>query len=167
MKTLLIARHGKSSWVHDELKDIDRSLDASGIKGVYHVAQNLKEHSILPDVLISSPATRAIHTALIHARVLDFPSPKIEIHEGIYYGGEAGVLEILTKQQKDISCLMVCGHNPTSTNLVNRFATNDFENLQTSGVVKLEFDIENWQDITTTKSTNSIYYKRNGSIILK
>ena len=46
MKTLLIARHGKSSWISSEIEDIDRSLDISGVHGVQNVANSLKNKNI-------------------------------------------------------------------------------------------------------------------------
>ena len=43
---------------------------------------NLKNN--LPDIIISSPANRALHTAMIFARVFDTPAGKVQIDNGFY-----------------------------------------------------------------------------------
>ena len=166
MKTLLIARHGKSSWISSEIEDIDRSLDISGVHGVQNVANSLKNKNILPDLILSSPATRAIHTALIHSRVLEINEDKIKINSSIYYKRENQVLELISKQNPSVFTLMVCGHNPTSTHLVNFFLPIPIENLQTSGVVQLNFNIENWEEITPSKPAQAFYFKRKETVEL-
>ncbi|MBD78367.1 MAG: phosphohistidine phosphatase [Crocinitomicaceae bacterium] len=161
MKSLFIARHGKSSWVHSELKDIDRSLDISGIEGVYSVAGSMKNQGVKIDKLISSPATRAIHTALIHSRVLEYPENQITIESSVYYRGEMELLKLIDQQESDIESLMFCGHNPTSTNFVNQFLKSPILNLQTSGVVRLDFEIKHWAELKHTSPIGATYFKRN------
>lgn len=166
MKTLFIARHGKSSWINSDIKDIDRSLDIRGIDEAYSVSKSIAMSGVELDLILSSPATRAIHTALIHCRTLEFPENQLRIHDSLYYKNELNTMDLVSKQKSEIASLMVCGHNPTSTNLVNHFLPIPINNLQTSGVVQLNFDIENWSEIITTKPINATYFKKKEKVNL-
>ena len=61
MKKLIIVRHGKSSWEYDGILDIDRPLKQRGIRNGYEMAQRLSEADIVPDLIYSSSASRALH----------------------------------------------------------------------------------------------------------
>ncbi len=78
MKTLIIVRHAKSSWDNPDLKDIERPLNDRGEKDAPKMAKRLKEREITPDLLLSSPAVRAIETCRHIAMILEYPLEKIE-----------------------------------------------------------------------------------------
>ncbi|MFT4982028.1 MAG: phosphohistidine phosphatase, partial [Bacteroidia bacterium] len=46
MKTLIIIRHGKSSWKHPELKDYHRPLKQRGVNNAFSVATELINRNI-------------------------------------------------------------------------------------------------------------------------
>ena len=79
MKTIYIARHAKSSWRNTQIIDVDRPLKSSGIIALQKIAERLKESEPELDAIYTSPAVRAAHTTLIHARYLNFPELKLEI----------------------------------------------------------------------------------------
>ncbi|WP_286743522.1 SixA phosphatase family protein, partial [Roseivirga sp. UBA1976] len=63
MKRLLIVRHAKSSWDFPELSDFERPLNHRGEKDVPDMATRIKKLGLKPELMISSPANRAITTA--------------------------------------------------------------------------------------------------------
>ena len=69
-KILHVVRHAKSSWDYDGIADIDRTLKSKGIRSAYEISRKMKLSQQLPQLIISSPAIRALHTAVIFARVL-------------------------------------------------------------------------------------------------
>ena len=78
MKRIYIARHAKSGWDYDAIQDIDRVLAERGISDAYLMASFfVKDKQKMPHAIYSSPATRAIHSALIFSRVSSFPTDKI------------------------------------------------------------------------------------------
>ena len=79
MKTLFIVRHGKSSWDYETVKDIDRPLGERGIHDAEKVAGRLRKSGRKPELMISSPATRALHTATIFQRILEIPDKNFKI----------------------------------------------------------------------------------------
>ncbi|HBF20268.1 MAG TPA: histidine phosphatase family protein, partial [Cryomorphaceae bacterium] len=71
MKKLYLVRHAKSSWKEEGVHDMDRPLKGRGVRDAYNTSQWLREQGDRPEFIISSPATRALHTALIFSRNLE------------------------------------------------------------------------------------------------
>ncbi|MBN2275479.1 MAG: histidine phosphatase family protein [Bacteroidales bacterium] len=165
-KVLYIVRHGKSNWDYDNIADIDRPLKSKGIKGAYETARNIKLKSNIPDLIISSPANRALHTALIFTRVFGLSAGKIRIDEGLYESCVSYCLEKIRETDEAITTLMIFGHNPDFTDLANQFLTETISNLPTAGTVRLEFSADTWKNVdrsNLTKHTFIFPVKENGN----
>ena len=63
MKTLYIVRHAKSSWDNLSIDDFDRPLNKKGLKDAPKMAKHFADTYQRPDLIISSPARRALETA--------------------------------------------------------------------------------------------------------
>jgi phosphohistidine phosphatase len=146
-KILFIVRHGKSSWDYPAVSDIDRSLKERGIKDAYDMAKRVLKKAYVPECIISSPALRALHTAIIFSRVLGFPVDEIIINQDLYLSEADKILSVITATDDSLKSLMVFGHNPGFTELVNYLSELDIDNLPTSGVVILRFNTEKWKGI--------------------
>jgi len=158
-KILVIIRHGKSTWEYGPILDLDRPLKEIGISKTLEASQQLKKQNIDPDMIISSPAIRALHTALIVARELEYPSDKIRIDDNLYAESEEGILEFIKTTSDSINCLFIFGHNPKFTFLANHFLKQPIDNLPTSGVILLKFNALHWNEISkkTVQAEVSIF----------
>ena len=78
MKELLLVRHAKSDRNID-VSDIERPLKKRGKRDAKNVGEWLKKKNLLPDMLLSSPARRAIDTARLIFDELDVDG--LVIHE--------------------------------------------------------------------------------------
>ena len=154
MKELFIVRHGKSSWNIDGLSDMDRPLKERGIHDGYTMAKRIMQKSKKPDLIISSPAIRALHSATIFARVLEYPYGNILITEELYFSGVQQVLELLKSIQDNVNTLMIFGHNPTFTDLANVFTGNKIDNLPTTGVVHVQTESNTWSEFNKSTILN-------------
>jgi phosphohistidine phosphatase len=143
----LIARHAKSSWDYDTTEDFDRPLKESGIRNAYLIAETLKKKNISFDAIYSSPANRALHTAIIFTRVLKIPFHTIKIEEQLYSESDSEIMQFLKNLPESHSKVMVVGHNPTFTDLANRFLKQRISNLPTAGAVLLELNCDSWNQI--------------------
>ena len=86
MKTLYLVRHSKSSWSIDGISDRDRPLKGRGIRDA-HIVSEVVSRSLEtnPSVkLYSSPANRAVHTALIFAEKFNINASQLAIKESLY-----------------------------------------------------------------------------------
>ncbi len=146
MKELYLVRHAKSSWEYDQVDDYDRPLKGRGIRDAHIISNLLSEQTNAPQALYSSPATRAIHTAMIFARNLQFPFSAIELREELYMCSEQQLLDFIRSLSDDYDRVMIFGHNPTMTNFVNRCIDQRIDNVPTTGVACFHFDIDQWGD---------------------
>ena len=71
MKTLFLIRHAKSSWDDTALPDKDRPLDDRGRRDAPKMGKRLAKRDVKPDLILSSPARRALTTAEVIAKKLD------------------------------------------------------------------------------------------------
>jgi phosphohistidine phosphatase len=147
-KTLVIIRHAKSTWEYGHISDLDRPLKEIGISNTILVSSKLKDLKIVPDLVISSPAVRALHTALIVSRELGYPAGKIQIDPGFYSESEDDILGLIKVVGDNVNTLFVFGHNPGFTFLSNYFLNHSIDNLPTSGVVILNFKTDKWSSLS-------------------
>lgn len=156
MKQLILFRHAKSSWdlpVHD----LERDLLAIGVERTHISAQYLK--SILnqkPEKWMSSPAQRAFKTAEIASTYFDVATSEIEVNEKLYTFSFFDLLKAVKEISDEIQSIIIFGHNEAFTEFVNRMGDQYIENLPTSGVAILNFDIRSWNQIQKGKTEKII-----------
>lgn len=146
-KILHVVRHAKSSWDLEGLSDIDRPLKAKGIKNAYQIANQLLNNKMVPDLIISSPANRALHTAVIFARAFRLPFKKLTIHSELYHSTAKEILRLVQQTDNEVKSLMIFGHNPDFTFIANYFLSEPIINLPTAGVATFIFNTDKWKNI--------------------
>jgi phosphohistidine phosphatase len=151
MKTLVIIRHGKSSWAYPDLEDFYRPLKPRGINDAFVIGEELQKQDVFPDLILSSPAIRAMNTAIIIARKLDFPLQRIRANESIYEASTYHLLNLISNVEDNNDKLMIFGHNPSFTSLINQLQNDPLYNLPTCGVIAIELPIDSWSKIATSK----------------
>ncbi len=147
-KTLHIVRHAKSSWDYENITDSDRPLKLKGIKNSYEMARRMKIRNSLPEFIISSPANRALHTAIIFAKVIELPFSKLTVDSTLYGSDSSAILDLIKKTDNAIHSLMIFGHNPDFTNFANMFAGDNILEIPSSGVVSIAFNADQWTTIS-------------------
>ena len=80
MKTLFLIRHAKSNWADAALPDKDRPLNDRGQRDAPKMGERLAKRAVKPDLILSSPATRALKTAEIIAKTLDYRRKDIVVN---------------------------------------------------------------------------------------
>ncbi|MBN1278531.1 MAG: histidine phosphatase family protein [Chlorobium sp.] len=145
MRTLYLVRHAKSSWNNSLISDFDRPLNDRGMESAPLMAQRLKEKKILPGMMVSSPANRAITTAGIFAGVLGYPVEAIVQDMAIYTGGTGDLLQIVRAFPDSSASAMLFGHNPVITEFSNLLTGEDLDNMVTCGIVRIDM-AGNWSD---------------------
>ncbi len=158
-KTLFIVRHAKSSWDYENISDVDRPLKLKGIRDAYEMARRVKIERQFPDLLISSPAIRALHTADIFTRVLELNLSKLRIDERLYGSGPGVIKKLISEQDDSIKNLMIFGHNHAITAFVNTYGSQYIDNVPTCGVVIIEFDINKWSELKKGTTTFTLFPK--------
>lgn len=157
MKTIYLARHAKSSWDLEGVRDIDRPLKERGIRDAYVMGSLLKQRGIVPDAILCSSATRAFHTAVIIMRQLEYPRERFNLKPLIYETGATSIIRMVQQQDDALHSLMLFGHNPTFTSLANALGSANIENLPTCGIAGIEFNTNTWQEVDGGKGKLTFY----------
>jgi len=145
MRTLYLIRHAKSSWDDPDQNDFDRPLNDRGEKDAPRMGNRLKERSVVPDAIYSSPALRTLTTAKVIAENLGYPAGEIQTERRLYNAEEETLLEFLHKVPDKNSCVMIVCHNPGITDFANDLLNGTIDNVPTAGVVAAELNITSWK----------------------
>lgn len=151
MKNLYLVRHAKSSWQHEDLSDLDRPLNRRGQHDAPIMGQRLCERGVRPDLILCSPALRALRTAWAIAGEIAYPTSRIGLEERIYTEDSLGLLQLIMATNDDIHSLMLVGHNPDMTLLCNHLSSPPIDNIPTCGVAAFQCDIQTWQALSPKK----------------
>lgn len=147
MKTLYIVRHAKSSWDFPELSDYERPLNTRGLRNAPEMGKRLKLQNIKPDLVLTSPAKRALETSRIICSEIGYPENKVQRKEELYHADEDEILEVIQEVSDQHKSLMLFGHNPGLTFFVNEMTSENIYNIPTCGIVAIELEVERWQDL--------------------
>lgn len=144
MKTLILNRHAKSDWGNASLSDFDRPLNKRGNNDLPIMVQRFLDRNINPDLIISSPAKRAITTAKAFAEAL---KKDIKEEMEIYNSSENYFRNNLHNFDDRHSIVLVFGHNPDFTSLATFYSGERFTNIPTCGIACIDFEIDSWKDV--------------------
>ena len=140
MKTLYIVRHAKSSWKYKSFSDFERPLRKKGVEDLRTIIEVLKEKNVRPDFLITSPAVRAIQTAVLLSQGLEMPPESIVIKNVIYSGTHEQYLGCISElPQKNHSVILV-GHHPAVADTINSLLGEELLCAATSSVHAIQWD---------------------------
>ncbi len=151
MKKLIIIRHAKSSWDNPTLKDYERPLNKRGLRDAPFMAEVLKSHGISPDLMITSPAVRALSTAQIFAQKFDYDANEIIQEKSLYLGDIEEIIHSTFLIGEHMNEVLIFGHNPGITYFANVVCEANIENVPTSGALIIESNSPTWEDTDISK----------------
>lgn len=156
MKKLVLIRHAKSDWSIPGIKDIDRPLNERGYLDAHKIGAQLREKTAGKKLFISSPAIRAISTALIIAREINYPQENISIHSELYEAEVNVYEEIIFSLDNTFDTIFIFGHNPTISQVISQFTGVTFVEVPTCSVSVINFETKHWNEAMTSKFTLSM-----------
>ena len=149
-KILYLVRHAKSSWKDASLSDMDRPLNKRGRRNSPDMGRRMQEQGHTPDLIISSPANRAISTSINIAHELGIDESEIVTDEDLYFSGAGGMLGVLESVDVRYRKVMMTGHNPTMEYLANRLGNTNVISMPTCAITIIGFDMESWADLNSS-----------------
>ena len=150
MKTLFLIRHAKSSWDDTALPDKDRPLGDRGRRDAPKMGKRLAKRDVKPDLILSSPARRALTTAEIVAKKLDYKLKDIVVDDRLYAGAVHDLLNVIHKIGDKLERVMLFGHNPELTELAHRLSS-EITHMPTCAVAEFTFNAMSWSNIGKAK----------------
>jgi phosphohistidine phosphatase len=146
MKTLFLIRHAKSSWDDTALPDKDRPLDDRGRRDAPKMGKRLAKRDVKPDLILSSPARRALTTAEIIAKKLDYKRRDIVVDDRLYVCAADDLLNVIQTLGDNLERVMLFGHNPELTELAHRLSS-EITHMPTCAVAEFTFKAKSWSNI--------------------
>jgi phosphohistidine phosphatase len=116
VRTVLLLRHGKSSWADSTLADIERPLAPRGERASRQLAKYIRRNRIQPALVLCSPSLRARQTLEAVAVSLG-KRCAVEVVPQLYGASEEELLRQLQTLPESVSSVMLIGHNPGLHNL--------------------------------------------------
>lgn len=149
MKKLIIVRHAKTEQLYDYSKtDFERKLLPKGKKDSELISKILIDKDITPDKIITSTAKRAMQTAKIFAKQMNFDSNCISTEQFIYDGYTTGdMINYLSGFDNKLNSIMLVGHNPDIGNFTSKLVSAEIWHFPTCCASVVSFDVESWKEI--------------------
>jgi phosphohistidine phosphatase len=157
MKTLYIVRHAKSGWENGITNDFDRTLSDRGLRTAPLMANVLKEKKILPDLILTSPARRALTTAKLFAAILGYPENLIGENMELYDAHAGTIFDTVRRIPDEFRSVMIFGHNPSLLEFASLFGGKKIESLVPCGIIRIDLDIGSWKECSCQSGRNVWY----------
>ncbi len=158
MKTLYMVRHAKSSWKHDVI-DHKRPLKTRGENDAELTSAYVSANFDPPQKIITSDAVRALTTAHYFKKAYGIADNDFLVNHNLYDFSGHKVMEIIRTIDDSLETVMIVGHNHAFTSIANMLGNKYLENVPTCGFVKIEFEEDSWNNITTGKTKATIFPK--------
>ena len=150
-RTLILVRHAKSSWDSLDLPDTERPLADRGKRDAPMMGKRLAKQQGKPDLILSSPARRALTTAEIIASELGYKTKDIVVDDRLYATDPETLLAVIGGLNDKLKCVMFFGHNPEISELAHRLSA-DIAPLPTCSVAQFTFESKSWATIGSVKA---------------
>jgi len=146
MKTLFLIRHAKSSWDDTALPDKDRQLGDRGTRDAPKMGERLAERDVKPDLILSSPARRALTPAAIMPKELEYKGKDIVVDDRLYAGAVHSLLDVIHGLGDKLERVILFGHNPELTELAHRLS-GEITHMPTCAIAEFTFNAKSWSKI--------------------
>jgi phosphohistidine phosphatase len=156
MKTLCLLRHAKSNRDDPTLHDRDRPLEARGEHDAEKMGKRWSQRLAAPDLILSSPALRALSTARIVAEGLGCKLKQIVVNESLYDATPAALLAVIEGLDDEVKRVMLVAHNPGLADLARRFDTA-IDQMPTCALAEFTFDTRTWSGLGRLKPERSAF----------
>lgn len=157
-KRITLLRHAKAIAGAGSMADRDRPLNDRGRRDAPLMGRRLHAAGARPGLILTSPAARALETARLVARELRYPLERLQLDSDLYLASPQEILDVIARQDETLSDIVVCGHNPGLTELLNQVTGADIDNLPTCGFGVIEAAIDTWDTWRTLRHGELLHF---------
>ena len=158
IKRLTLVRHAKSDWTDRSLDDFDRPLNARGERDAPDMASRVAAAGLVPTLMISSTARRALETARVFADAVGYPRPRIRQADEAYLASPGELLDLVRKRGGTARHVMLFGHNPGISGFGAWLAGDDsLGEVPTCAVASLLVPVKRWSELEFGSARRDFY----------
>ena len=137
MRELILLRHAHAEPAGAGLPDTDRPLSPEGQAEAEAAGRWLREHDLVPDQVLCSPARRARETLEAVLGAIGYVDQRLEPS---IYDATPGTLIALADAHRDVGRLLLVGHNPGFEQLaalMHSGQSGDYRGMPPAGIAVL------------------------------
>jgi len=112
------------------------------------MAQKLAEEEKNQGIYITSPAFRALETAIIFGEISGIKPENIVLDSNLYYKMSFRYLQnLLSKTANEIDSIVLFGHNPSFSEIPDLLCKEGCDFLPKCGIAGISFNLKKWSEI--------------------
>jgi len=146
MKYIYLVRHGEAELSAHSL-DIDRPLTTLGNQEAMTLGAWMQHQAIVSEKLYFSPARRTRETALHLAQALGIAWQDCQSVQLLYNIGAYDLLQWLRTLDESLSSVLIVGHNPGLSDLMNGLLRGHSYGLSTATLGGIVSDTQSWSNL--------------------
>ena len=147
-RRLTLLRHGHAQPIDSCAEDFERELTRRGVIEAQEIAARLVQRSLIPDLILVSPAERAWSTAEIVAAAFELDPKYIQGARELYLATPETVWRVLGARGNSVKHVMICGHNPGLSEVASRLGPSpQRRELPTAGIATAHWQHADWSTV--------------------
>ena len=158
MKSIYFTRHSFAENTYSK-PDFERQITQEGFKRIESQSLLINKLDFKIDLILCSSAKRTVQTAQYLKEKLKIEKNVIQLDWLYEEYPTHKFLELIQKQDNTIQSLMIVAHNPTISFMATNFNNSKNYELMPAGIIKMDFDVQNWRDIDIRQAKDSFYLK--------
>lgn len=144
---ICLLRHAKSSWDSPGMDDFKRPLNPRGLRDAPRMGKLLRDKGINPSLVLSSDAKRAKNTAEMVLQAMDTSPANLQLLHALYLAPARTYLKLAAEHGGRHRTIILVGHNPGITDLVNQISDTRIDNMPTCGFAAIDFGVSDWSQL--------------------
>jgi phosphohistidine phosphatase len=148
IKDLYLLRHARAEEKIPEQQDIERILNSKGLQNATRMGMNFSQKKIQFDLILTSPAVRALATASLIAEQIKYDTGRIHENPEIYEASVRTLLRAVNQLKEEFSSVLLVGHNPAISYLSEYITKAEIGDMTTCGVSHIQFKKSTWEEIS-------------------
>lgn len=159
MRRLMLLRHAKSNWDHDDLEDRLRPLAPRGRRAAPVIGRHISGLGLVPDLVLCSTALRAVQTLELVTAEWERAGGQhvqVEMRASLYLASVGELLSVIGRLDDDIKLAMIIGHNPGMAGLALKLAARGeprgmrimAEKFPTAALAVIDLDVSQWAAVS-------------------
>lgn len=159
VRRLLLIRHAKSSWRHENLEDLYRPLNERGYDDAIQLSKHLLDCMYVPQSIVCSPAVRTYSTGAIICSEINHPINMMRIDSRLYDSDVERYLQVIRSLPTKHRISAIIGHNEIISDLLS-FLTGSVEiRLPTGSLAVIQTELRSWRSIKPKGSKLEHYFE--------
>lgn len=120
------------------------------------MAERLLAKKIEIDLILSSPANRALTTAGFFADAYGLADSRKKTFRTLYHAGPPVFYKVIQSIDDRYHTVAIFSHNPGITAFVNELTDVSIDNMPTCGIFAIQAQIDHWKDFSA--DTNRFWF---------